>query len=64
MKRYKYTFVEKHTPDAPLRELDKLGAEGWELVLHVQTESCYRYFLKRELPEPVRKWPKLEVDCV
>lgn len=40
-------FVDAKTED----QLDKLGAEGWELVAAVVRDNCPKYVLKRVLKQ-------------
>lgn len=40
-------------------ELNRQGAEGWELVSIIEREGYLQSCFKREIPEPTL-WPKLE----
>ena len=45
---YEYTFVKREGPDEDLRELQRLGAEGWQVVSTVVVDgSTKRYVLMR-----------------
>ncbi|RKH50590.1 hypothetical protein [Corallococcus llansteffanensis] len=45
---YEYTFVKREGPEEDLRELQRLGAEGWQVVSTVVVDgSTKRYVLMR-----------------
>jgi len=49
MKKYEYLSYNKSLPD---KDLNRLGAEGWELISHTaiadQGKMCQYYVFKRE----------------
>lgn len=53
MKRWEYTYAFNDPTDDPVKEVNQLGCEGWEVVAYEPENNTHHgvFFLKRELVE-------------